>query len=472
MPIDPGQVRMYVCGMTVYDYCHLGHARVMVVFDVVYRYLCEIYGKQQVRYIRNITDIDDKIIFRAQENNESIDTLTERFIQAMHEDAVMLGTLKPDAEPRAMEHMASIIDMIQTLVDNGTAYIAANRDVFYAVNKFKPYGALSGKRTEDLRAGERVEIDTAKRDPLDFVLWKSAKQGEPSWDSPWGPGRPGWHIECSAMSVHCLGNHFDIHGGGMDLMFPHHENEIAQSEAATGEKFVNMWMHNGFVRINEEKMSKSLGNFFTVREILEKLDNQDKERAGEIIRFFILQSHYRSPLNYSYDDLKAAEKRLTGIYRALLRVGDYKNTRVNIETGYTTAFKAAMDDDLNTPDAMAELDKLSTEINSELDKGNKQKAQSLAATLCSLAEQLGILRLEPDRFLKMIYAEITGSVHARDESSAEVIYGEKSIANLIQERNEARRNKNWAESDRIRDQLKKQGILLEDGANGTIWRRE
>jgi len=455
-PIDPMNVGMYVCGMTVYDYCHLGHARVMVVFDVVYRYLCEIYGKQHIRYIRNITDIDDKIINRAHENNESIDTLTGRFIKAMHEDADMLGALSPDAEPRATEHMASIVGMIQKLIDNGMAYIASNRDVFYTVNKFNNYGMLSGKKTEDLRAGERVEIDAAKRDPLDFVLWKTAKPGEPQWDAPWGPGRPGWHIECSAMSTHCLGDHFDIHGGGMDLMFPHHENEIAQSEAATGEKFVNVWMHNGFVRIDEEKMSKSLGNFFTVREILEKLDKDDKERAGEIIRFFILQSHYRSPLNYGFDELKTAEKRLAGIYRAMHRVGEYTHDQSEKGSAHSKSFEAAMDDDFNTPDAMAELDKLSTEINSELDKGNTQRAQSLAPILQHLSSQLGILQLNPARFLKISTEEA----------------GDDAISQLAKARDEARKNKNWAEADRIRNEIQAQGYIVEDGPGGTIWRRE
>ena len=456
VPIDPKDVRMYICGMTVYDYCHLGHARVMVVFDVVYRYLRELYGHKHVRYIRNITDIDDKIIYRAQDNNESIDTLTERFIQAMNEDTKVLGLLKPYAEPRATEHIEHIIDMIQRLIGNGMAYVATNHDVFYAVNLFRHYGELSGKRIEDLHAGERVEIDTAKRDPLDFVLWKSAKPGEPYWNSPWGPGRPGWHIECSAMSIHCLGDHFDIHGGGMDLMFPHHENEIAQSEAATGHKFVNMWMHNGFVRVNEEKMSKSVGNFFTVREILTKLDNQDKERAGEIIRFFILQSHYRSPLNYAFDELKGAEKRLSGMYRALHRAGDYKNAQAEKDNVYSKAFTAAMDDDFNTSDAMAELDKLSTEINSELDNGNTQKAQALAATLQQLADQVGILLLDPARFLKI--------------SSA--VAGDDAINQLAKKRDEARKNKNWAEADRLRKEIQAQGYIVEDGPKGTIWRKE
>ena len=456
VPLDPRHIRMYVCGMTVYDYCHLGHARVMVVFDVIYRLLCELYGKGKVRYIRNITDVDDKIIIRAQENNEPIEALTARFIEAMHEDAQLLGVLQPDAEPRATDNMESIIEMIQKLLDNGTAYIADNHDVFFAVNNFPHYGALSGKRLEDLRAGERVEIDTAKRDPLDFVLWKSAKPGEPYWEAPWGPGRPGWHIECSAMSTHCLGDHFDIHGGGMDLMFPHHENEIAQSEAATGEKFVNVWIHNGFVRVNEEKMSKSLGNFFTVREILVKLDKEDRERAGEIIRFFILQSHYRSPLNYSFDDLRNAEKRLGGLYRALHRVGVDVNTEPAKDSDFCKLFRTAMEDDFNTPDALAELDKLSTGINSELDRGSLDKAQLLAATLRYLVDQVGICQIEPARFLKISTAET----------------GDDAVNQLARKRDDARKHKNWVEADRLRHEIQALGYVVEDGPDGTIWRRE
>lgn len=307
-PIDPHNVRMYVCGMTVYDYCHIGHARVLVVFDVIYRYLCKLYGEQHVTYIRNITDIDDKIIARANENRESFQELTERFITAMHEDADLLGVLRPSQEPRATVFMDEIIVMINTLVGNGHAYAADNGDVYYDVSSFADYGRLSGKQLEDLRVGARVEVDAAKDDPLDFVLWKAAKPDEPSWESPWGKGRPGWHIECSAMSTHCLGNHFDIHGGGLDLQFPHHENEIAQSCAATGEAFVNVWLHNGFVRVDDEKMSKSLGNFFTIREVLEKY-------APEVVRYFILTSHYRSPLNYSDKHLDNAKSALTTLYK-------------------------------------------------------------------------------------------------------------------------------------------------------------
>jgi cysteinyl-tRNA synthetase len=307
-PIDPGKVRMYVCGMTVYDYCHVGHARVLVVFDVVYRYLR--YLGLDVTYVRNITDIDDKIIKRALENGEEFQRLTERFIEAMHEDAEAIGVLPPDLEPRATDNIDEILAMIDTLQKKGMAYQAGNGDVYYSVKAFPDYGKLSHKKLEDLQAGSRVEVDEAKQDPLDFVLWKPAKPDEPFWDSPWGRGRPGWHIECSAMSTRFLGNHFDIHGGGLDLQFPHHENEIAQSEGCTGEHFVNYWMHNGFVRINEEKMSKSLGNFFTLREVLERYQ-------GEEIRAFILSSHYRSPLNYSDEQLDHARQALTRLYTAL-----------------------------------------------------------------------------------------------------------------------------------------------------------
>ena len=344
VPIQPGKVRMYVCGMTVYDLCHLGHARVLVVFDVIVRHLRSL--GYDVTYVRNITDIDDKIIARAQQNGEDIADLTERFIKAMHEDAAALGVQPPDAEPRATDSMDSILEMIGRLIDKGYAYQGENGDVFYAVGKFDGYGQLSGKRVEELRAGARVDVDQAKRDPLDFVLWKSAKAGEPGWPSPWGEGRPGWHIECSAMSTDCLGNHFDIHGGGMDLQFPHHENEIAQSEGATGEHFVNYWIHNGFVQVDEEKMSKSLGNFFTVREILQRY-------RPEEIRYFILSSHYRSPLHYSDDNLDQARGALQRLYTALR--GSAVNDDAALDADYEERFRAAMNDDFNTPEALAVL---------------------------------------------------------------------------------------------------------------------
>jgi cysteinyl-tRNA synthetase len=433
-PIEPGKIGLYVCGMTVYDYCHLGHARVMVVFDMVVRYLRSVGFS--VTYVRNITDIDDKIIQRANENGEDFHELTARFIQAMHEDSEALGVLPPDQEPRASESIAEIIAMVQSLLDNGHAYIADSGDICYAIQEFKYYGKLSGKRLEDLRAGERVDVDQSKKDPLDFVLWKKAKPEEPSWESPWGDGRPGWHIECSAMSTHCLGNHFDIHGGGMDLQFPHHENEIAQSEAATGEEFVNVWMHNGFVRINDEKMSKSLGNFFTVREILERYQ-------PEVVRYFMLTSHYRSPLNYSDQDLDAAKHALTRFYTAL-RGFDVSNTELDNE--YNKRFHAAMKDDFNTPEAIAVLFDLVKEV-------NKTESTELAGQLRQLAGILGLLQAAPEDYL-----------HGNTIEAEEI---EKQIA----ERNAARKNRDWATADRIRDQLKEQGISLEDGAQGTIWRK-
>ncbi len=445
-PIDPNNVRMYVCGMTVYDYCHIGHARVMVVFDVVYRYLCEVFGQEHVTYVRNITDVDDKIIARANENNESINTLTERYIAAMNEDAEALGVLHPVSEPKATEHMAEIIDMISKLVENGHAYVADNGDVYFDVSRFDSYGTLSKKNIEDLRAGARVEIGEAKQDPLDFALWKAAKPDEPSWDSPWGPGRPGWHIECSAMSTTCLGAHFDIHGGGMDLQFPHHENEIAQSEAATGEPFVNLWMHNGFVRVDDEKMSKSLGNFFTIREVLKQYD-------PEVVRYFILTSHYRSPLNYSDQHLDQAKSALTTLYTALrgLEIAAAPN-----DHDYVARFRAAMDDDFNTPVALAVLFDLAREANRQRETLPERAAQA-AGMLRHLGGMLGLLQRDPEEFLR-------GGGQADDLSDAEIDV-------LIVARSEAKQRRDYAEADRIRDQLKGQGIVLEDGAAGTTWRR-
>ena len=386
-PRVEGKVSMYVCGMTVYDYCHIGHARVMVVFDTVARYFR--YSGYEMTYVRNITDIDDKIIQRANENAEDYSALTERFIEAMHEDERALAVLPPDLEPKATGAMNEILVMIQALLDKGLAYIGGNGDVYYSVNKFPGYGQLSGKNLADLQAGERVEVDQAKQDPLDFVLWKMAKPGEPSWDSPWGAGRPGWHIECSAMSTDCLGNHFDIHGGGMDLQFPHHENEIAQSEGATGEPFVNLWMHNGFVRVDEEKMSKSLGNFFTVREVL-------KRYRPEIIRFFILTSHYRSPLNYSDEQLDEAAAALTRLYTALRGM---KITDTAIDVEYQERFQQAMDDDFNTPIALAVLFDIARKLN-RLKATDLDKATVLAGTLLKLAGILGVLQDDPESFLK------------------------------------------------------------------------
>lgn len=448
-PIDAKNVRLYVCGMTVYDFCHVGHARVMVVFDIVYRYLCHVYGKDAVTYVRNVTDIDDKIIKRANENKEDFSELTERFIAEMKADEAALGILSPNSEPRATHHMDDILNMIQVLVDKGMAYAADNGDVYYDVSKFESYGQLSGKNLEDLRAGERVAVDTSKDDPMDFVLWKAAKPGEPSWASPWGNGRPGWHIECSAMSTCCLGNHFDIHGGGLDLQFPHHENEIAQSEAATGEKFANVWMHNGFVRINEEKMSKSLNNFFTIREVLKSYD-------AEVVRYFIMNSHYRSPLNYSDGNLDEAKNALTTLYTALRDINTHQETK--LAGPPADKFFAAMDDDFNTPAAIASLFELAGEVN-KTRNNDMAKATELASQLKQLAGMLGILQREPEAFLQ-------GEPTDGNGLSSEQIEG------LIQQRLDARANKQWAESDRIRDELHEQGIILEDGAQGTTWRRE
>ncbi|MDD5276181.1 MAG: cysteine--tRNA ligase [Methylovulum sp.] len=440
-PRVEGKVGLYVCGMTVYDYCHIGHARVMVVFDTVARHFR--YSGYDLTYVRNITDIDDKIIHRAHENNEEFGALTERFITAMHEDERALGVLPPDFEPRATQAIADIVTMIAALIAKGFAYIGSNGDVFYSVNKFKTYGQLSGKNLDDLQAGERVDVDTAKQNPLDFVLWKMAKANEPAWESPWGLGRPGWHIECSAMSTCCLGNHFDIHGGGMDLQFPHHENEIAQSEGATGEKFVNLWMHNGFVRVNEEKMSKSLGNFFTVREVL-------KQYRPEIIRFFILSSHYRSPLNYSDEQLNDAGTALTRLYTALRGIEITDEAK---DADYENRFKQAMDDDFNTPVALAVLFDLARELNKAKESDHETIA-NLAATLKYLGGLLGLLQNDANEFLQ-------GDSQGVD------------VEQQIQARIDAKKAKNWALADKIRDDLKALGVILEDAPNGTtLWRRE
>ena len=443
-PIEPGKVRMYVCGMTVYDLCHLGHARVLVVFDMVVRYLRS--RGYQVTYIRNITDIDDKIIKRANENDEDIHTLTDRYIKAMHEDASALSVQPPDQEPRATSSMSDILDMIQRLIDNGFAYQADNGDVYYSVSRFANYGQLSGKKLDELRAGERIAVDEHKKDPMDFVLWKAAKPDEPSWDSPWGKGRPGWHIECSAMSTCCLGNHFDIHGGGQDLQFPHHENEIAQSEAATGEKFVNYWMHNGFVRIDDEKMSKSLGNFFTVREILERY-------RPEEVRYFILASHYRSPLNYSDALLDSARAALNRLYNALR---DVDISGEGVDNQFIDRFNSAMDEDFNTPEALAVLFDLANLINKHRETDPLQ-ASLYAQTLKHIGGILGLLEDDPVVFLQ-------SHIGAAEEDNAE-------IEALIEQRIQAKLQKNWSEADRIRDQLQQMGIVLEDKGNQTSWRR-
>ncbi|MEN8169117.1 MAG: cysteine--tRNA ligase [Pseudomonadota bacterium] len=445
-PIDSKQVRMYVCGMTVYDYCHIGHARVLVVFDVIQRYLRRIYGKESVTYIRNITDIDDKIIARANESGEDFNDLTGRFIAAMHEDADLMGVERPDDEPRATLHMDEILEMIGKLIENGYAYAADNGDVYYDVSKFEGYGKLSGKNPDDLRAGERVAVDMAKDDPLDFVLWKAVKPGEPYWESPWGNGRPGWHIECSAMSTHALGNHFDIHGGGLDLQFPHHENEIAQSEGACGCQFVNYWLHNGFVRVDNEKMSKSLGNFFTIREVLKRYD-------AEVIRYFILSSHYRSPLNYSDQHLDNAKAALTTLYTALRDV----EVGTVAEGEHSERFFKAMDDDFNSAEALAVLFELTREVNRL--KGQGSDASAVAAELKALAGLLGLLQRDPEAFLK----GGAGSGEGPDDAAIDV---------MVAARVQAKQDKEWGEADRIRDELKELGIVLEDGAAGTTWRRE
>ena len=470
-PIEPGRVRMYVCGMTVYDYIHVGHARSQIAFDVVRRWLRA--SGFEVTYVRNITDIDDKIIQRARERGEAFESLTERFIAAMDEDLAAVGVEKPDQEPRATAYIREIVRMIETLLQRGFAYVGASGDVFYAVAKFEKYGRLSGKKLADLRAGARVDIDESKRDPLDFVLWKRAKPGEPAWESPWGAGRPGWHIECSAMAVALLGGHFDIHGGGMDLMFPHHENEIAQSCAALDAAFANVWMHNGFVRINDEKMSKSLGNFFTVREVLPRL-------RPEVLRAFLVSSHYRGPVNYAEDNLRQADAALQRMYLALRNVkgdaslskGDASLSRARgrdaspFASGASKRFAEAMDDDFNTPEALAAMQSLARDLNVAKAAGDRAKAAGLAAELRHLGGILGLLTCEPETWLAT-RSELTGS----GQADADAI-DPAEIDLQVKARIEARRSRNFAESDRIRDALAAQGILLEDGPAGTTWRRK
>ncbi|CAL61459.1 Cysteinyl-tRNA synthetase (Cysteine--tRNA ligase) [Herminiimonas arsenicoxydans] len=443
-PIDPGKVRMYVCGMTVYDYCHIGHARVMVVFDLVQRWLRA--SGFDVTYVRNITDIDDKIIKRAAENGETISQLTQRFIDAMDEDAAALGVQKPDHEPRATNYVPQMLGLIDMLERNGLAYKAADGDVNYSVRDFAGYGKLSGKSLDDLRAGERVDVNTGKHDPLDFVLWKSSKENEPEevkWSSKWGSGRPGWHIECSAMACELLGEQFDIHGGGADLQFPHHENEIAQSEGASGHTFVNYWMHNGFVRVDNEKMSKSLGNFFTIREVLEKFD-------AEVVRFFILRAHYRSQLNYSDAHLDDARNALTRMYTALKDVAP-DHLPLDMTEAHAVRFIDAMNDDFNTPLAIAVLFELANEI-------NREKSPVLARQLIGLAGIVGLLQRPAQQFL---HAGLAGA----DEM-------ETLIIGQIAARADAKKAKNFAEADRIRAALLEKGIILEDKPGGlTEWRR-
>ncbi len=437
VPLNPGKVRMYVCGITVYDYCHLGHARMMLAFDVVQRWLRA--SGLQLTYVRNITDIEDKIIKRAAENKEAIGELTARFIRAMDEDMEALGVEKPDQEPRATQFVPQMLEMISRLEKNGLAYKAASGDVNFAVRKFPGYGKLSGKSLDDLRAGERVDVDAAKQDPLDFVLWKHSKPDDPKWPSPWGEGRPGWHIECSAMGCSLLGEHFDIHGGGQDLQFPHHENEIAQSEGANGKKFVNYWMHNGFVRVDNTKMSKSLGNFFTIRDILKLYD-------PEVVRFFIVRAHYRSALNYSDAHLDDAKVGLARLYTALK--GFSGPAQVDWDEPHARRFKLAMDDDFNTAEAVAELHSLA---NAAFHEDNKAASQ-----LKALGAILGLLQRDPQVFLQ------GGPGDGLTEAA---------IQGRIDERLSARKEKNYAEADKIRKDLEAAGVILEDGPKGTTWRR-
>ncbi|GEN27079.1 cysteine--tRNA ligase [Halovibrio variabilis] len=444
-PLEAGKVSMYVCGMTVYDYCHLGHARVMVAFDVISRYLRE--RGYDVNYVRNITDIDDKILKRADENGESITTLTERMIAAMHEDEARLFVLPPSHEPRATGHVDDIVAMIETLIEKGFAYAADNGDVYYRVRKFADYGKLNNRQLDDMRAGSRVEVDIHKEDPLDFVLWKAAKPGEAHWASPWGNGRPGWHIECSAMSTCCLGDTFDIHGGGPDLTFPHHENEIAQSEAATGKTYVNTWMHAGAVRVDQEKMSKSLGNFFTIRDVL-------AEHDPEVVRFLLVASHYRSPINYSLDSLTEARKSLTRFYTALegVELGAIASSDVS---AYRERFTQVMDDDFNTPEALAVLFELAREVN-RAKQENPEQAPKLAAELKQLGSILGLLQQAPQTFLK-------------GTQQQGMPLSESEIDAKIAQRQQAKENKDFAQADAIRDELAALGIILKDSREGTSW---
>jgi len=451
-PLEPGKVRLYVCGMTVYDLCHLGHARVMVAFDVITRYLR--HRGYEVTYVRNITDIDDKILRRAEENGENIASLTERMIDAMHEDEARLFVLPPDHEPRATAHVGEILAMIETLIDKGYAYGADNGDVYYRVRKFAGYGKLNNRDPDEMRAGARVEVDEHKEDPLDFVLWKAAKPGEESWTSPWGSGRPGWHIECSAMSTRCLGETFDIHGGGPDLTFPHHENEIAQSEAATGKPYVNTWMHAGALRVNQDKMSKSLGNFFTIREVLEHHD-------PEVVRYLLVASHYRSPINYAPESLAEARRSLERFYNALDGLdleGPTPDSGAavasEVDSGFDERFTAAMDDDFNTPEALAVLFDLARELN-RARKETPDQARSLALELKRLGSVLGLLQQAPSGFLK--------------GGASELPLSETEIQERIEERAMAKQAKDFARADAIRDELAALGIILKDAREGTTW---
>ncbi|WP_298980106.1 cysteine--tRNA ligase [uncultured Psychrobacter sp.] len=459
-PLVAGKLSMYVCGMTVYDYCHIGHARVMVAFDMVVRWLSQL--GYEVNYVRNITDIDDKIIARAIENNEDIGTLTQRFTKAMHDDAATLGCLSPDAEPRATDHIDEMQQMIATLIEGDYAYAADNGDVYYAVDSFADYGKLSKRKLNEMQAGSRVEVENIKRNPFDFVLWKAAKAGEPQWTSPWGQGRPGWHIECSAMSTKCLGNTFDIHGGGHDLQFPHHENEIAQSEAATGCEYANNWMHVGFINVDGEKMSKSLGNFFTIREVTNKYH-------PETVRFFLLSSHYRSQVNFSDSALDEAHNSLSRLYNALKIAQQHQSQALEadqelINQAYQSAagqaFIAAMNDDFNSSAAISVLFSLASEVNKAAKAQDTDKAWQLAQQLRALSKSLNILQQPPKQFLQAVIGE-----------KSENGLSDDAIDALIAERGDAKANKDYARADEIRLQLKEAGIELEDSSAGTTWRR-
>jgi cysteinyl-tRNA synthetase len=467
-PLRGNAVRMYVCGITVYDYIHLGHARMLLVFDLVQRYLRS--RGYALTYVRNITDIDDKIIQRAAQSGEDWSALARRFTAAMHEDCALLGLQTPDLEPRATDYIPEIVAMTQTLIDKGYAYQALNGDVMYSVRKFPSYGALSGRRIDESRAGARVQIDEFKHDPLDFVVWKHAKAGEPAWPSPWGPGRPGWHIECSAMSTTLLGDYFDLHGGGMDLKFPHHENEIAQTCAACGSPFVHVWMHNGFVNIDDEKMSKSLGNFFTVRDVVKTL------RDPEVLRFFLLGSHYRGPINYSAAQLAQADETLAGLYRALKDTvpAQASESSAPVADAALDAFHAAMEDDFNTPEAMAVLAGVARELNIAKAAGDAARIAASARSLLAMGKVLGILQQSPDAYLKRPSRAGSAAIAegADAGAAAAAALTDAEIEALIAERRAARAAKNFRESDRIRDALSAAGIVLEDKPGGiTEWRR-
>lgn len=455
VPLKEGHIDLYVCGMTVYDYCHIGHARTVVAFDYIVRFLRS--QGWAVKYVRNITDIDDKIIERAHKNQESIGELTDRFIVALNEDFEKLGCVQPDESPKATDYIDEMQSMIGQLVNNGSAYPANNGDVYFEVNQFKKYGRLSGRKLEDMQAGasERVDVDVEKKHPFDFVLWKHAKPNEPFWASPWGNGRPGWHIECSAMSTCCLANHFDIHGGGGDLPFPHHENEIAQSEAATGEQYVNYWMHAGFVNFDGEKMSKSLGNFFTIREVMDKFH-------PEVIRYFITASHYRSPINFSDTALKEAKTALTRFYNSLKtyeQVFGSIDNESESDSVYTDRFNQAMRDDFNTPEALAVLFDLSHHLNRAVKENVSTDAIRYAVTLVKLLKVLGLFQYPIHEFLKSSIGQV------------ELALSDADIEQLIEQRVAAKKAKDFARSDQIRADLLEQGIVLEDTRQGTVWRR-